>query len=168
LIRIETDRLVIRESSGRDFSRIYAMMLSADEKETTDTVSASEDTELEKFLAYIHTAYKVFGFGLWSVCLKDVPDSVIGRCGLQAVADGESLMGRIELGYLIDAPYRRQGYGYEACRAIVDYAFLRLELDELFVHIAPGNRASAHLAEKLGFQKPPSGELWRLENPYGD
>ena len=93
---------------------------------------------------------------------------VIGRCGLQAVADGESLMGRIELGYLIDAPYRRQGYGYEACRAIVDYAFRRLELDELFVHIAPGNRASAHLAEKLGFQKPPSGELWRLGNPYGE
>ena len=32
MIRIETDRLIIRESSGRDFSRIYAMLLSGRRK----------------------------------------------------------------------------------------------------------------------------------------
>ena len=70
MIITETDRLIIRESSGRDFSRIYCMMQSAGESETTDRISDDENEELEKYLAYIHTVYSVFGFGLWTVCLK--------------------------------------------------------------------------------------------------
>ena len=90
MIVLETDRLIIRESSGQDFSRIYCMMLSeSKENENSasygeeaglhpgrtirDTVSEDENEELEKYLAYIHTVYSVFGFGLWTVCLKNDP-----------------------------------------------------------------------------------------------
>ena len=60
-----------------------------------------ENEELEKYLAYIHTAYPVFGFGLWSVVLKETGD-VIGWCGLQPIGNEDTPLGRIELGYLID------------------------------------------------------------------
>ena len=176
MIAIETDRLIIRESSGRDFSRIYCMMLSADERETTDRVSEDEDEELEKYLAYIHTVYPVFGFGLWTVCLKpdemNTPgeevrtqeEQIIGRCGLQPVADENSPLGRIELGYLIDERYRGRGYAYEACGAILKYAFEKLEIEEVCVRIIPDNQASAGLARKLGFRQE-EGNLWILRNP---
>jgi len=194
LIVAETDRLIIRESSGRDFSRIYSMMLSesaegngpgnesggSDNRRRTtavrDRVSVDEDEELEKFLAYIHTVYSVFGFGLWTVCLKgdstadifaDAKDreaAVIGRCGLQPIADDNSPLGRIELGYLIDPAYRRKGYAYEACSAILDYAFRRLEIDEVSVEIEPSNTASVRLARKLGFRYT-EGNLWTSGNP---
>ena len=181
---IHTDRLVIRESSGKDFSRIYAMMLSVAPEETTDAVSPDENEELEKYLAYIHNCYSIFGFGLWSVCLKapaempgaDTPESgpdpymegeLIGRCGLQPIADENSPLGRIELGYLIDERFRGAGYGYEACSAVISYAFRNLEIDELYVKIAPGNAASGKLAEKLGFVRTPQEkDLWVLRNPY--
>ena len=196
MIITETDRLIIRESSGRDFSRIYCMMQSAGENETTDRISDNENEELEKFLAYIHTVYSVFGFGLWTVCLKPEtpihpegtlisggltesirescletePESgtqeeiIIGRCGLQPAADENSPLGRIELGYLIDREYRGMGYAYEACSAILSYAFEKLGIEEVSVRIDPGNEASAALAGKLGFGREKE-DLWILRNP---
>ena len=192
MIPIETDRLIIRESSGRDFSRIYSMMLSEKTGAVRDRVSMDEDEELEKFLAYIHTVYSVFGFGLWTVCLKETerrfPESVasepqsvpgaqfmqglkeegetiiIGRCGLQPIADENSPLGRIELGYLIAPEYRGKGYAYEACKAILEYAFKALRIEEVFAEIDLENTASVHLAEKLGFRKS-AEHLWVLGNP---
>ncbi len=155
---IETDRLRIRESSGRDFSRIYSMMLSENCGGPEDPVSLDEDEELEKYLAYIHTVYQVFGFGLWTVERKDTGE-IIGRCGLQPIADENSPLGRIELGYLIDRPFRGRGYAFEACRAILDFAFDKLDLDEVYAVIDEENEASKQLARKLGFEKT-QDRLW--------
>ena len=203
MIRIETDRLIIRESSGRDFSRIHAMLLSGRRKAggsldlsgscagpgtdrpgsgsqgasySRDTscsqedsagsefmildVSEEEDEELEKYLAYIHTVYSVFGFGLWSVVLKKTGE-VIGWCGLQPIGNEDTPLGRIELGYLIDREHRRSGYGYEACRAILDFGFEKLELDEVYAQIDERNRASLRMARKLGFTRQEGG-LWAV------
>lgn len=167
MITIKTDRLTIRESSGRDFSRIYAM-LRCESRDTAGfqiagSVSDDEDEELEKFLAYIHTVYSVFGFGLCTVELNET-GRIIGWCGLQPIGDEDTPLGRIELGYLIDRDDRGRGYGYEACRAILDFAFDALLLDEVYACIDEKNRPSLHLAEKLGFSKK-QGDLWTVTRP---
>ena len=174
MIAIQTDRLTIRESSGRDFSRIYAMLLSESENSSPAgvrgtrsmlcDVTMDEDEELEKYLAYIHTAYPVFGFGLWSVVLRDA-DEVVGWCGLQPIGDEDTPLGRIELGYLIDRAYRRRGFGYEACRAILDFAFGKLELEEVSARIDETNEASVRLACRLGFVRT-QGDLWSCRSPF--
>ena len=101
MITIKTDRLTIRESSGRDFSRIYAMLLSVNDQPLSGSlayeVSTDENEELEKYLAYIHTVYPVFGIGLCSVVLNETAE-LIGWCGLQPIGDEDTPMGRIELG----------------------------------------------------------------------
>jgi hypothetical protein len=51
-------------------------------------VSAEEDEELEKYLAYIHTVYSVFGFGLCSVVLKKTGEVI----GAMPVSDNDSLI----------------------------------------------------------------------------
>jgi len=162
LITIKTDRLTIRESSGRDFSRIYAMLLSVNDQPLSGSlayeVSTDENEELEKYLAYIHTVYPVFGIGLCSVVLNETAE-LIGWCGLQPIGDEDTPMGRIELGYLIDAPYRGKGYAYEACRAILAFAFEKLELDCVYAQIDENNEASVRLARRLGFT-PEKGALW--------
>ena len=180
MIVLETDRLIIRESSGRDFSRIYSMMLSETSENESgsfgsdnpgarpvgairDDVSEDENEELEKYLAYIHTVYSVFGFGLWTVCLKEDPSCIIGRCGLQPIADDNSPLGRIELGYLIDERWRGQGYASEACSAIVQYAFERLGIEEVYAQIPADNRPSVCLAQKLGFERA-AEDLWVRRN----
>ena len=69
-------------------------------------------------------------------------------------ADGPALNpGRIclELQYMVDEKYRRQGYGLEMCRAILERAFDRYGADEVWMRIHPDNVPSLCLARKLGF-----------------
>ncbi len=56
----------------------------------------------------------------------------------------------LELGYIVAKPYHRQGYAYEMCRAVLDYAFAVLRADMVMVRIHPQNKASLELARKLG------------------
>ena len=143
------------------------MLLSECERQPNESifmqVGPDEDEELEKYLAYIHTVYPVFGIGLCSVVLNETGE-VIGWCGLQPIGDEDTPLGRIELGYLIDAAYRGKGYATEACRAILAYAFETLELDQVYARIDRNNEVSMRLAKRLGFCPGP-GELWTAADP---
>ena len=58
----------------------------------------------------------------------------------------------VELGYLIDSDYRRQGYALEACRAVLGEAEKR-GARNLYCRIHSANLPSVNLARKLGFEK---------------
>ena len=88
--------------------------------------------------------------GMWVVLEKE-SGRIIGRAGF-GIADYLP-EAELDLGYLIDTPYRRQGYGEEACRAVLDYGRDWLELPEISAYAEAENTASCHLLEKLGFRR---------------
>ena len=102
----------------------------------------------ENLLSYIKDVYRLQGYGLWSVFLKD--GVLIGCCGLAdtTAADGRV---RLELQYMLDREYHRRGYGTEMCRAVLNYVFARTDRQEVWLRIHEGNDASLKLAKKLGF-----------------
>ena len=55
------------------------------------------------------------------------------------------------LGYSVDAGHWRQGYGKEAVRGVLTYAFTTLGLHRIEAHILEENIASIKLIEALGF-----------------
>ncbi|MCD8015722.1 MAG: GNAT family N-acetyltransferase [Lachnospiraceae bacterium] len=57
----------------------------------------------------------------------------------------------LEMQYMLDAAYHRQGFGTEMCRAALAYARERLDADEVRLRIDEKNHASRALAEKLNF-----------------
>jgi ribosomal-protein-alanine N-acetyltransferase len=61
--------------------------------------------------------------------------------------------GKAEIGYVLGKNYWRQGYGTEALRALVKYAFSKLNLQRLEAAIYKENLASQALVKKLGFKK---------------
>ena len=61
--------------------------------------------------------------------------------------------GGVELGYTIFAPYRRQGYAYEACAALMEWAHREHGVTRFVVSISPDNAPSLGLARKLGFRR---------------
>ncbi len=142
-----TDRLVIRETILEDVPALYAI----NRQERSPGVRPPMETleeELEFMKAYISHAYLFCDFGLWTV-LKRESGQVIGQAGLMV---SDCLEHGVELGYQIALEHRRNGYGLEACRAIVEYAFEVLGLPELYTLIPEGNEASVHLAKRLGFE----------------
>ncbi|MCD7745566.1 MAG: GNAT family N-acetyltransferase [Lachnospiraceae bacterium] len=66
----------------------------------------------------------------------------------QGLADSKLIL---EMQYMLDFAYHRQGFGTEMCRAALTYARERLGADEVRLKIREENHASLALAGELGF-----------------
>lgn len=63
-----------------------------------------------------------------------------------------------QLGYVIGAPWQRQGLAYEVCKAILTYGREEVGLENVILCMEADNQASYALGRKLGFQDCDSGE----------
>ena len=57
------------------------------------------------------------------------------------------------VGYMVGVPYARRGYGTEALKLIVQFAFGPLKLHRVEANIQPDNAASLALVRRVGFQR---------------
>ena len=64
------------------------------------------------------------------------------------------------LGYLLGAPYHRQGYMLEAAQAALAEAFARLSLDVVEAGAQPDNTASLTIMRKLGMRAIGERTVW--------
>jgi RimJ/RimL family protein N-acetyltransferase len=143
-LRLETKRLLLRPMLATDFDALYLIF-------TDSKVMASFSLErfsheqMERWLRRNLEHQKEFGYGLFSVILKETGE-LIGDCGLEQMKD----MGAAELGYDFRSDVWNQGYATEAAIAVRDYAFHVLHLPQLISLIRVGNLASKRVAEKVG------------------
>lgn len=108
---IETERLYLREMTQEDFPALYTVLADSDIMRhypysfDENRVCGWIETNIER--------YRVYGFGLWAVVLKETGE-MIGDCGLTM----QNINGRIspEIGYHIAKSHQRQGYAKEAAR----------------------------------------------------
>lgn len=155
----ETPRLCLRETLEEDLDFFYEMTKEEETAGFLEPLEENRATEREKLAAYRQQMYGFYGFGIWTLLEKDTGRTV-GRAGLQ-MREGYP---EPELGFGIAAGFRRQGYGEEACRAVLDYAEKELELKQVRAVVDERNVKSRRLCEKLGFyvdtiQKTASG-MW--------
>ena len=136
----ETRRLILREMTLSDLPELNRICRENGLPETGE----------EEAKAYIRYMYGLYQCGMWVVLEKE-SGRLIGRAGF-GIADYLP-EAELDLGYLIDTPYRRQGYGEEACRAVLDYGRDWLELQRISAYVEEENQVSVHLLEKLGFQR---------------
>ena len=58
-----------------------------------------------------------------------------------------------EVGYWLGEEFQGQGLVTAACRALVDHAFLELNLNRVSISCATENKKSCAIAERLGFRR---------------
>lgn len=91
----------------------------------------------------------------WSVFLKETGEC-IGRVSCHEAHDEDknitdpSIRG---VGWFIDPKYQGHGYCMEAAKAMVDYMFDEVGINEIRTGAAIVNRPSWRIMEKLGFEK---------------
>ena len=73
---------------------------------------------------------------------------VIGTIGFHGPPDDR---GRLEIGYSVQAPYRRRGFAREAVRAMLDWAAEEHGIHRFIASISPTNEASLALTRGFGF-----------------
>ncbi|HHV30349.1 GNAT family N-acetyltransferase [Acetivibrio mesophilus] len=144
---IETDRLILREMTEKDFDALYTVLADSDIMEHY-SYSFDED-RIRGWIRKNIERYKVFGFGLWAVVLKETGE-MIGDCGLtMQIINGQI---KPEIGYHIRKDCQRRGYASEAAKAVRDWTFINTPINIIYSYMKHTNVASYRTAIAYGCQ----------------
>ena len=151
---LETERLFLRELNNDDFDALYRVF--ADKDSMRHYPYTFDEERVRKWIETNIERYRVFGFGLWAVCLKETGE-MIGDCGLTM----QNINGfiRPEIGYHIRSDKQRCGYAKEAASAVRDWAFSHTTFKIVYSYMRAENIPSVKTAESIGMY---------LVNKYAD
>ena len=146
-IILETGRSYLREITREDFPLLCKHL--QDEEVMYAYEHAFSDAEVWEGIEKQFQRYKEYGFGVWAVILKE-NEELIGQCGLsmQPCGDRDAL----EIGYIFQKKHWHNGYATEAAVACREYAFGKLNTDEVFSLIRDTNIASQNVAKRNGMR----------------
>ncbi len=145
---IETENLLLREFTHEDFPALFEIF--SDPETMRHYPKSFDENRTKDWIEWNLQNYKVYGFGLWAVVLRET-DEFIGDCGLTIQdIDGESLP---EIGYHIHKNHWRKGFGSEAASAVRDWGFMNTEYDCLYSYMKYTNIGSCSTAIAIGMRK---------------
>ena len=145
---IETERTYLREMTVEDVDALYEIYAQEGMTDFIEPLCEKREDEIAYTKAYIENMYVYYGYGMWLVCDRENGE-IIGRAGLNTQEIEDEIV--LEMGYLIRQEYQRQGYAYEVCTAIMDYAKEASGFSELSCLVEEENHPSLGLLQKLGF-----------------
>lgn len=142
---IETERLVLREMNRNDYDALYAVLTDSDIMQHYPY--SFDEKRVRGWIDKNIERYRIFGFGLWAVCLKESQE-MIGDCGLTMQNIGGTI--KPEIGYHIRADQQRRGYAKEAAAAVRDWTFTHTPFQEIYSYMKYTNEPSAKSAMSWG------------------
>ncbi|MBO5353529.1 MAG: GNAT family N-acetyltransferase [Lachnospiraceae bacterium] len=147
-MRIETERLILREMTPDDYADLYAVL--ADSDIMQHYPYTFDEERVRGWIAKNMERYQIFGFGLWAVVLKETGE-MIGDCGLtMQVINGQI---KPEIGYHIRKDCQRKGYGSEAARASRDWTFENTPFNMIYSYMKYTNVGSYSTALANGMHQ---------------
>ena len=151
-MRIETDRLVVRDFERKDAENLFRIVRQTNivrfMKDWSENRKCPQD-----YYGYIdwHQTQKdsvdIYQNKRYAVVLKDT-DEMVGMVGMGL----HHILNEVEVAYFISEDYYKMGFGYEAVTALVDWCFLHSDIAYLILTIDIANVPSQKLAQKCGFK----------------
>lgn len=134
---IETKRLLLREMNDNDLDMFFKEC--GDKENMRFYPYAFDKVHVQRWINTNIERYRVFGFGLWAVCLKESGE-MIGDCGITM----QNINGTIlpEIGYHIRSDKQHNGYAKEAAVSVKDWGFANTLFKILFSYMKASNIAS--------------------------
>ena len=142
---IETERLLLREMTEDDFPALYKVLADSDTMKYYPYVF--DENRVRNWILRNIERYRVFGFGLWAVCLKATGE-MIGDCGLTMQLIGGEI--KPEIGYHIRGDEQRKGYAKEAAIAVRDWTFNNTPFNVVYSYMKYTNEPSYKTAISYG------------------
>jgi ribosomal-protein-alanine N-acetyltransferase len=146
---LTTPRLILREIVPEDvagYHRIYRE--GQDTKHWQTRLDRSEDDTRAR-IAVIADAFAARAGIRWGIALA-AGGELAGSAGFWRWVKP---CFRAEIGYELAPEHRGRGYMREALAAILRFGFDAMELHSVEANVAPGNRASMKVLERLGFRR---------------
>ena len=143
----ETQRCMIRETTEADVDAFWEIYRQPEITRYTEGLYPTVELEKQYIREYIEKVYGFYGFGVWTIALKNTGE-VIGRAGFSYREGYEEP----EIGFVIGIPWQKQGYAYEVCSALLEYGKEELGFEVVQAFAMPENQASIQLCRKLGME----------------
>ena len=143
---LRTKRCIVRETIEEDVDSLYEIYGEPTVTEYMEKLYEDRDEEIAYIKDYRRKMYGFYGYGIWTV-LNRKDGQVIGRAGISWREEFDVP----ELGFVIGVPWQRQGYAYEVCSAILNYARKDIGFEQIQALVMEYNEKSAALCRKLGF-----------------
>ncbi|MFN3349670.1 GNAT family N-acetyltransferase [Pseudorhodoplanes sp.] len=140
---LETERLILRAPTLEDAKHVAALANDKRIAENTRRIPHPYSrADAEDFIATANTPKGDIAFLI--ATRAGLP---IGACGIATQDDAVP-----EIGYWLGVKHWGKGYGTEAVRALIDFAFTELGNESLSAGARVTNPASRRILEKCGFQ----------------
>lgn len=128
-----------------DFDALYKVL--ADSDIMQHHPYTFDDVRVKGWINKNTERYKIFGFGLWTVCLKKT-GKMIGDYGLtMQLINGQTMP---EIGCHIKKDRQKNGYAKEAAIAVRDWAFKNTPFNIVCSYMSSENEASYKTAISYG------------------
>ena len=142
---METERLLLREMTYDDFHALYQVLADSDIMQYYPYTF--DENRVRNWIERNIERYRILGFGLWAVCLKENGE-VIGDCGLtMQLINGQM---KLEIGYHFRADQQRKGYAKEAAIAVRDWVFINTPFNVIYSYMKYNNAPSYKTAISWG------------------
>ena len=152
-MNIETSRMIIRDFTMNDINDMQDILGDAETMKNCEPAYAIDKTAdfLQKFciekkgaVAAVHKeTAKMIGYILFN----------------------EFDEGVYEIGWIFNRNFWRKGFAYESCKAVIDYAFDKMNVHKVFAETIDGIK-SVHLMKKLGM-KPEGIQRSQTKDNFG-
>jgi RimJ/RimL family protein N-acetyltransferase len=151
---IETERLILRLPGPNDVPALRVMFANP---EVMADLAPVKDAEGTAATLAKHDSFRREGLGFWVVERRE-DGAVVGFCGLKRGDAHNPIAGEVEAGWLIDQPYWRQGYAYEAMEASLEWGWANTDAPRIVAITSAVNTKSQNLMGRLGMIREADGD----------
>jgi len=161
---LETQRLLLRRWRDSDCQPFAA--LNSDPRVMQFFPAALSRAESDQLVDRIEAHFERYGFGLFAAELR-LERAFVGFVGLAVPNFDAPFTPCVEIGWRLAAEYWNQGLATEGAKAVLEYGFNSLHLDEIVALTVPANVASRRVMEKIGMTRAPADDFDHPRLPEG-
>jgi RimJ/RimL family protein N-acetyltransferase len=155
-VRLETDRLLMREWQEGDLKPFAEMGQDPDVMRYFPKQMSQEDAE--QFITKSNLFLQHKGFTLWATTVKE-SGQFAGFVGLAEPSYQTHFTPCVEIGWRLSKKFWGQGFATEAARRVLKYAFEDLNLPEIVSFTTVLNTPSMKVMERIGMIRDTGGDF---------
>ena len=146
---LQTTRLLLRPFAESDAEAIYALQSNASVLRYWDSPPWTERSRADTFIAACRKMEEEESGARFAIETHE-EHTFVGWCSMFRWNPVYRSLG---IGYCLDEPAWGKGYATEAVRAMLQWAYVTLDLNRVEAELDTRNAASARVLEKLGFER---------------
>ena len=150
---LKTERLLLRPFVASDNEAMFRMDSNPSVHQYLGNKPLTTIEQCDQYIAAIQKQYQDNGIGRFVVEIIETGE-IIGWAGLKFIVDPENNhVNFYDIGYRFAEDYWGKGYGFEAAKAWLEYAFNEMKVATVYAVAHSENKGSNRILQKIGMQQ---------------